>query len=338
MTRALLLVVLALLTAGCAGERVGPRDADGDGVPDAQEATAHPITVTYANGTTETRSVSSDANVADTDGDGLGDADELARQTDPRSIDTDRDGLLDGSDRNATGDQAKLWRDQGIVESPPGSGHFLGELSYEGTCSLKPTVGSSDVGPAGADKLADGLEIAGWNVSVRGFARHVTSDPCLADTDHDGLLDDAEKTLGSDPRAEDTDGDGVRDVADADPLWDLGIRFENVTASGTHARVNFSLGSTSGVVEADAGKAASFNVNDTTATRASLPVLVIVTAKDRSNATALDLFGDARGAYFTADILAGTTAHANGADEATRHVTFRGPDGTLSFDWVVTRS
>jgi cell wall-associated NlpC family hydrolase len=56
-------------------------DTDGDGLNDAQEL------VTYGT----------DARKADTDGDGLNDAFELAQGLDPRSPDSDHDGHLDGS-------------------------------------------------------------------------------------------------------------------------------------------------------------------------------------------------------------------------------------------------
>jgi Bacterial TSP3 repeat len=275
---ALLLTSILLLAAGCVGQGNGARDSDGDGVPDDQETATHAIAVTYANGTVEHRFVSSDPHHEDTDGDGLSDASELGFGTDPRSVDTDRDGLLDGHNvtLDANSDQAKAWRALGILEVPPGTGRFVGEMDAAGACTLSPTHASSD--QPEPDKLSDGEELAGWNVTVRGFTFHVASDPCIPDTDRDGLADDQEKAMGTDPRNPDTDGDGVPDGADADPLWNLGLAFANLTATGngTLVRVAFQVGLASAEATANAKGAAALDVNDTTPDRSTLAVPVLV--------------------------------------------------------------
>ncbi|MFT5198071.1 MAG: hypothetical protein ACI87O_000720 [Planctomycetota bacterium] len=73
------------------------------------------------------------------------------------------------------------------------------------------------------DNLTTGQENTGWDIVIdtAGYGaaalgslltiRTVTSDPNLADTDGDGLTDDAEFLIGSDPRSVDTDGDGLTD-------------------------------------------------------------------------------------------------------------------------------
>ncbi len=86
-----------------------------------------------------------------------------------------------------------------------------------------PTPGDRD-----GDGLSDEEELAGWTILVdtTGFAkpgtttgetqhlesRFVTSDPDVADTDGDGLVDGAERTAQADPRRVDTDGDGLSDA------------------------------------------------------------------------------------------------------------------------------
>jgi hypothetical protein len=64
---------------------------------------------------------------------------------------------------------------------------------------------------------------------------------------------------------------------------------------------------------------------------------VILSARDAAGKPA-DLFGDSRGTYVTLDLLAGTSAILTGPPEHTHHLTFTGPDGTLSLDWRVTRT
>ena len=105
----------------------GP-DSDGDGLGDATE-----------------RDRGTDPNVADSDGDGSPDSQELRDGTDPRAVDSDGDGLLDGEDP-------------------------------------VPTAGDVD-----GDGLTDGEELA------------LGSDPRNADTDGDGTPDREEYEQGTDP-------------------------------------------------------------------------------------------------------------------------------------------
>ena len=123
-------------------------DTDGDGVGDGEEL--------RLRGTDPTQPPASDlppdpgADQSDTDGDGLNDAAEATLGTDPTRADTDADGVAD------------------------------------------------------RDELLAG------------------TDPVQADTDGDGLTDGEERDLGTDPRDPDTDGDGRSDgdevAAGADPL------------------------------------------------------------------------------------------------------------------------
>ena len=126
----------------------------------------------------------------DTDGDGLGDADEVARGTDPRRPDTDGDGLRDGFEVRHGLDP--LDRRDGQTD-PDGDGRTNLE---EQTAGTDPRQADSD-----ADGLPDGDEV-----------RVYGTDPTRADTDGDGLTDGEEVRLyGTDPRDPDSDSDGVRD-------------------------------------------------------------------------------------------------------------------------------
>jgi hypothetical protein len=73
-------------------------DADGDGLPDANEQRGWTVTVFEANGQVISREVTGDPDSPDTDGDGVSDADERRNGTDPRDVDTDQDGLADGEE------------------------------------------------------------------------------------------------------------------------------------------------------------------------------------------------------------------------------------------------
>lgn len=326
--RRVLLPVLALLLAGCSD---GPPtdDRDGDGVRDDLETTARVITIETAAGP-EARHVTSDADRADTDDDGLTDLDELVRGTDPRSVDTDGDGLLDGHDAKlaAASARANELRALGVRESPPGT--FWGELDQcPGYGGLKPAAWSSDR-PL-PDRLGDVEEVLGWNVTVRGETRRVASDPCAADTDRDGLADDAEKAAGADPTVPDTDGDGARDSQDADPLWNLTLVLEDVEARRPDGGGPVRLTVTAGAVQrsaivGDAG-ALVMDVPDVGA-RGTLPLQLILATTDPATGAPVRLFEDPRG---------GAIVEVDLARDAGATLAFEGPDGSLTLSWRAAR-
>ncbi|MCA1813161.1 MAG: hypothetical protein LC624_04310 [Halobacteriales archaeon] len=201
--------LLLLVLAGCTGPG---SDADGDGLDGAQEVVARDILLETREGTVH-RAVTSDPELADTDGDGVGDGAEAEQHTDPSDVDSDGDGLLDGHDLPAHTPLAAQLLARGIARAANGT--FLGELEL----LTKPFSWDSDR-PL-PDGLSDGDEVRGWNVSTRRSAYHVGSDPLLPDTDRDGLSDLLEQQRGCDPRLGDSDGDGVRDALDADCAHDL---------------------------------------------------------------------------------------------------------------------
>ena len=126
----------------------------------------------------------------DTDGDGLGDADEALRGTDPRQPDTDGDGLPDGFEVRHGLDP--LDPRDGLTD-PDGDGLTNVDEQEAGT---DPRQADTD-----GDGLSDGDEVTRYD-----------TDPTRADTDADGLTDGEEiRQHGTDPLAPDSDGDGVRD-------------------------------------------------------------------------------------------------------------------------------
>jgi hypothetical protein len=152
------------------------------------------------------------ANVVDTDGDGLTDADELRRGSDPNSTDSDGDGLEDGdevyvhrtdpADADTDGDGLSDGAEVNTHGTDPTRADTDGDGVMDGaelTLGTGPLAFDSD-----QDGLGDGLEVA------------LGTDPLDADTDDDGLVDGGESNLGTDPLRPDTDADGLGDLEE---LW-----------------------------------------------------------------------------------------------------------------------
>ena len=152
---------------------VAPEDAvdpdrDGDGLPTVDELFVH----------------HTDPGRADTDDDGLSDAEELSAGTDPWNPDTDGDGLLDGEE---------VVRGTNPLSS---DGDMDGLSDFDEVCvyGTNPLEADSD-----GDDLDDADEIADG------------TDPMSSDTDGDGLSDADERDAGTDPLDPDSDGDGAPD-------------------------------------------------------------------------------------------------------------------------------
>lgn len=75
-------------------------DSDGDGITDDAEQRGWEVQIKLANGTVITRDATSNPLKADSDADGLNDADEAALRTDPRDKDTDDDHISDAEEFN----------------------------------------------------------------------------------------------------------------------------------------------------------------------------------------------------------------------------------------------
>lgn len=191
-------------------------DDDGDGLVNIVESEGWVVDVELTSstpavcdtrcqpGSVQTRMVTSDPLVADTDFDGLLDSEEFELGTDPRSADTDGDGLTDAQEI----DGIEI-RDLGVV--------FLDPLDAD-TDDDKRSDGEEA-------ELVD-VEAERWIVRVTGETPYrVFSDPTQADADFDTLVDGDERTAGysgSDPAIADTDGDGRSDAdevrGDTNPL------------------------------------------------------------------------------------------------------------------------
>jgi hypothetical protein len=126
----------------------------------------------------------------DADHDGVADADERTRGTDPRRADSDGDGVSDGDETMAGTDP--------LQEDSDGDGLPDGDEAAAGT------------DPHSADTDRDGLSDL--------EEAELGTDPRNADSDGDGVSDGRELEQDSDPFATDTDGDGENDAEDDDPL------------------------------------------------------------------------------------------------------------------------
>lgn len=325
--------MLSLLLAGCTGGSGRDDDADDDGLPDALETEERMIVLTLADGSTRERKVTSDAGLADTDGDGLQDLDEYVRGTDPRDMDSDEDGLLDGHDLALSGERADALRARGILESTPGT--FLGELDQ---CrvfgGLKSNAASSDR-PL-PDQLSESSEIKGWTIQTREGPRHVTSDPCFQDTDRDGLLDHEENASGSDPRQPDTDGDGAQDGIDADPAWDLGFSMSNVTLTRVNGSgpvvLSLYLGSERVEGTFPGNGTLAVDADDQSPSRASLRTKAQLVARDAETGEPVALFPEGSSHVLQFDLVQRTMDASSGSVGS-----LGGKDGAITFSWTITR-
>ncbi|MEM7219493.1 MAG: hypothetical protein AAF515_14090 [Pseudomonadota bacterium] len=164
------------------GTLPGDPDTDGDGLTDGAEVLLH----------------ETDPTLGDTDGDGLSDFAELlgdGPRTDPLLRDSDGDLIDDGDEVAGTGALASCR----VRE-------FCGQDGYASDAELD-ALGAFAVCP----ERACGFGRAGVCESVG--CSFGTTDPLAADSDADGLSDEAELSgpVRSNPHVADTDGDGLSD-------------------------------------------------------------------------------------------------------------------------------
>tara|TARA_Y100000589_G_scaffold84966_2_gene78950 strand:- start:75352 stop:92235 length:16884 start_codon:yes stop_codon:yes gene_type:complete len=161
-------------------------DTDGDGLYDGEEVNpsgAYPASSPLSE---------------DTDFDGIWDDDERTFGGDPNLSDTDADGLSDYVER---------YNSYTSLTNPDSDFDGLSDgIEYN-----SPILNPNNDQDANADYDNDGL-----NNKLELLVYE--TDPEVADTDSDGLLDGAEILAGADPYNPDSDGDGMEDGVDNDPL------------------------------------------------------------------------------------------------------------------------
>ena len=216
MSRSRTLFLLALAACdptptGTVDPLVVPDDADADGLPGPLETEGYVILVntTGRPGVLEERTVTSDPDRADTDGDGLSDAVERTVGTDPRSADTDGDGLSDA-------DELDRW-----LTSPT-------SVDSDGD-----STGGAVDGTAPLADLFDAAELDLLEVDGVPMAGPEATSPLSPDTDGDGASDHREHLSATrDPLVAERPEIRIRQAPGTDLVLDLQIlRGEGLTVS-----------------------------------------------------------------------------------------------------------
>lgn len=160
-------------------------DTDGDGLPDPWEIAGglDPLDATGVEGAT-----------GDPDGDGLTNTQEYAEGTNPLVADSDGDGLNDAQ-------ETQTYETDPWVTDTDGDG--LSDYDEVITHGTNPLLTDSD-----GDGLPDIWEVA-WGTEAM-------IDDAAADPDADGLTNTREYALDTDPLDDDTDDDGLEDGAEVD--------------------------------------------------------------------------------------------------------------------------
>ena len=158
----------------------------------------------------------SDPRSADSDNDGILDHEEQQRGTDPRKRDTDEDGLSDWDEVRGFTMRYKdaATPTSGVTTNPlnpdtDGDGFRDG---FERKIGSNPNVPDArKFMDSDQDGVSDHDESTGFTTTVNGASVAVTSYNDDDDSDNDGLPDLLEHMLKTNPLSNDTDGDGLTD-------------------------------------------------------------------------------------------------------------------------------
>ena len=205
----------------------GTNDCDADGLTNDEEATAGTdpsIADTDGDGINDGQEVNTDSTdpldscssvggtplgTDDCDNDGLTNDEEAAAGTDPNVADTDGDGISDGQEVKVDGSDP-MNSCSSIGGTPLGTDDCDNDgLSNadEATAGTDPEVGDTD-----GDGISDGQEVNTDNTDPLDSCSSVSGTPLGSDDcDNDGLPNAEEVTAGTDPNVADTDGDGISD-------------------------------------------------------------------------------------------------------------------------------
>jgi fimbrial isopeptide formation D2 family protein/uncharacterized repeat protein (TIGR01451 family) len=218
-------------------------DLDGDGVPNGQDS--NPLDPTKCRDLDFDRCDDCSSGIVDPANDGIDDdidglctSGEVFFGSNPNDIDTDDDGVTDGTEpvwnTDSDGDGVLNVLDPDSDNDGLFDGTEVGITTPAGTPTngTDPTKGffvpDADAGTTKTDPLdsdtdngtvIDGSEDSNLNGQPDGTetiptAGNGADDTATIDTDGDGLSDTLEAFLGSDPRDKDTDDDGIADGAE----------------------------------------------------------------------------------------------------------------------------
>ena len=183
------------------GTLPGEADTDGDGLSDYDEYTIHLTDPTDADSDDDGLEDGDELDIgtsptdADSDDDGVHDGAEVAYGTSPLDPDSDDDGLTDEDEYLCEPDPASDPNDRD-GDNRPDEDEGVGDFDQDGK-------------PSWCDDDDDGDGLPTREEPGCG------SDPDVADTDGDGILD------GDESCTDDSDGDGIVDILD--PTDDLGV-------------------------------------------------------------------------------------------------------------------
>ncbi|MFO0760840.1 MAG: MopE-related protein [Byssovorax sp.] len=184
---------------------------------------------------------SDDAQIADTDGDGLSDALELFLGSNPNDADTDDDGVIDGQEPNPSLDMDGDGLIDVLDPDSDDDGLFDGtemgkDCSNAATnaaahhCTPDADQGATKTSPIDPDTDHGGATDGSEDTNLDGkidpgetdpTAGHKADDATVIDSDGDGLSDKLELFLGSNPNDADTDDDGALDGLEPNPSADM---------------------------------------------------------------------------------------------------------------------
>ncbi len=170
-----------------------------------------------------------DANIIDSDGDGLSDGLEIQIGSNPHDADSDDDGVPDGLEPNPSDDTDGDGLINALDPDSDNDGLFDGtEMGFDcsgrgtapGSVHCRPDAdrGETTTDPLNADTDGGGVSDGSEDFNLNGRIdageldpNDASDDDEVVDTDGDGLSDGLEEFLGSDPNDADSDDDGVPD-------------------------------------------------------------------------------------------------------------------------------
>ncbi|MDM8528334.1 PKD domain-containing protein, partial [Anaerolineales bacterium HSG24] len=169
---------------------------------------AHPNTGTI---------IPTDPNSFDSDGDGLGDGEEVTIGTHPLDPDTDDDGIVDGEEDGS-------WTTSPIKQDTDGDGLTDGQELIAGTNGLAVDSDLNSVNLSQPDGILDPIEVGPNINSPYDSDGDGLIDAVEIDSDNDGILDSDEYDVDGSGSADnmctnnsvDSDGDGIVDCQDND--------------------------------------------------------------------------------------------------------------------------